>query len=250
MCGRFSQVFQEQDLMQISNALTTQGIADDHLLDLLSNTYATGKPSYNIAPTQHAMVIHSAFGLRKSVTQGHFGLIPSWAKDRSRSSSMINARSETVASKPAFRDVFRSRRCLLPIKGFYEWQRRSASSNRQPWYIQRCDDQPMFLAGVCDTWLDPEHGHCEVDSFALITVPANAFMSPIHHRMPVVIESPQIPLWFDTNTRPRDLDHLLSPAQSHILARHQVSTQVNSSANDGPDLIKPGTASTSQTLWG
>lgn len=235
--------------MQISDALTTPGVADDHLLDLLSNNYATGKPSYNIAPTQYAMVIHSAFGLRKSVTQGHFGLTPSWAKDRSRSSSMINARSETITAKPAYRDVFRSRRCLLPISGFYEWQRIPGTKSKQPWYIYRADSTPMLLAGVCDTWLDPEHGHCEVDSFSLITTSANEFISNIHHRMPIVIEPESINTWYDPTAEPRELQALLAPAHSGILAAHRISTKVNTPANNDSSLVKPDTNAVASSLW-
>ncbi|MBL4698230.1 MAG: SOS response-associated peptidase [Phycisphaerales bacterium] len=246
MCGRFAQVFQIDDLEHIERVVNQARSIDQNMLDLLTDNY---RPSYNIAPTQYATILHQPSQGRIGATQAHFGLISSWAKDRSRSSSMINARAETITAKPAYRDIYRSRRCLLPITGFYEWQKLT-SKIKQPWYIHRADESPMFLAGVCDTWLDPEHGHCEVDSFSLITTQANDFMSDIHHRMPVVVEPESISTWFDTISEPRELARLLVPASDGILSGHCVSSRVNSPANNDSSLIEPDTQSPPASLWG
>lgn len=247
MCGRFSQVFQTEDLEHLERMLQSAHSIDKGLLELLSENYS---PSYNTAPTRYATILHAPSTRRVGVTQAHFGLIPSWAKDRSRSSSMINARAETISAKPAFRDLYRSRRCLLPINGFYEWQRLTKNSAKQPWYIHRADQAPMLLAGVCDTWLDPEHGHCEVDSFALITTNANRFMSDIHHRMPIVIEPESINAWFDSNSEPRELSQLLSPAADGVLEAYRVSSRVNASSNNDETLIEPDSDIPPLSLWG
>ncbi|PCI07627.1 DUF159 family protein [bacterium] len=250
MCGRFAQTFQLEDLEHIERILNQGAGLDDQLIELFAANYT---PSYNTAPTQYATVIHSpgVDGKRRRIamTQAHFGLIPSWAKDRSRSSSMINARSETITAKPAYRDVYRSRRCLLPISGFYEWQKIPGTKSKQPWYIHRADDMPIFLAGVYDTWLDPEHGHCEVDSFSLITTAANEFISEIHHRMPVIIEPESINQWFDRTTEPRELRDLLTPAYPGILAAHRITTKVNTPANNNASLIAPDTNAVASSLW-
>ncbi len=245
MCGRFAQVFQIEDLEHIERILNQSMKIDESMLELLSNDYTK---SYNTAPTHYASIIHQP-SERLGVTQAHFGLIPSWAKDRSRSSSMINARSETIRSKPAYRDVFRSRRCVLPINGFYEWQR-VTRDNKQPWYIHRADETPMMLAGVCDTWLDPEHGHCEVDSFSLITTSANEFMDDIHHRMPIILEPESISSWFNRTIEPRELDKLLVPAASGVLTGFRVSQRVGSPEHNDEQLIEPDSDAGPATLWG
>lgn len=253
MCGRFAQVFQIEDLEHIERLLNKAMKLDDNLIELFAANYPSSKPAYkptfNIAPTQYATVLHPASNKHIGITQAHFGLIPSWSKDRSKSSSMINARCETITSKPAYRDLYRSRRCLLPINGFYEWQKLTPKS-KQPWHIHRADDEPMFLAGVWDTWLDSDHGHCEVDSFSLITTNANEFMGEIHHRMPVVVEPESIAKWFDSKAEPRELEILMSPANEGILAAHRVSSRVNSPANNDPTLIEPDSDPNPSTLWG
>lgn len=246
MCGRFAQVFQIEDLEHIERIINSALGVDQRMIEMFAANYS---PSYNIAPTQYATIIHSPAKDRLAVSRSHFGLIPSWAKDKARSASMINARSETIADKPAFRDLYRSRRCLLPINGFYEWQKLTSKS-KQPWYIHRADDEPIFLAGVCDTWLDPEHGHSEVDSFSLITTQANEFMADKHHRMPVILEPQAISRWFDRTSEPRELGELLCPSPDGILAAHRVSNRVNSPTNNDPTLIEPDSDTQPSTLWG
>lgn len=250
MCGRFAQVFQLEELEQIERVLNQATGIDQSLIELWSNDYSPAKPSYNIAPTQYATIIHAPSLSRIGLTQAHFGLIPPWAKDRSRSGSMINARSETIASKPAYRDPFRSGRCLLPINGFFEWQKTLNKNNKQPWYIHRGDGAPMFLAGIMSTWLDPEHGHCEVDSFSVITTEPNAAISEIHNRMPVVVEPESISTWFDPSAESRELKELLAPASEGVLAAHRVHQLVNSPSNNTPLIIKPDANAQAFSLWG
>jgi putative SOS response-associated peptidase YedK len=251
MCGRFAQVFQTQDLEQIERIMTQALGVDDSLIELWA---ANHQPTHNACPTQYATVLHQPSSGRIGATQAHFGLIPSWSKNRDRAGSMINARSETLSAKPAFRDLYRSRRCLIPISGFYEWQKvpgtPTKQSAKQPWYIRRADEHPMLIAGLWDTWLDPAHGHCEVDSFTIITTNANEFIADKHHRMPVILEPESISTWFDRTAEPRTLTTLLSPSPEGILSAHRVSTRVNSPKNNDLTLIEPTETDPGfDTLW-
>ena len=246
MCGRFAQVFARDDLEQIERLLKQHIGLDDDLIALFAENH---RPSYNIPPSAHATIIHTQ-NTKNPFTQAHFGLIPSWAKDRSRAATMNNARSETITQKISFRNLIRSSRCLVPINGFYEWQSKPGSSTKQPWYIRRADGCPMFLAGIWDTWLDPEHGHCEVDSFAIITTPANKMMSAIHHRMPAIIEPEDIRRWLDQSEHPKHTQSLLESAADGILSMHPVSTRVNSSAHDDAELIEEDNTLPPASLWG
>ncbi|MGV6813668.1 MAG: SOS response-associated peptidase [Phycisphaerales bacterium] len=246
MCGRFAQVFQLEDLDHIDRILKQAAGLDDDLIALFAENHC---PSYNIPPSAHATIIHTQ-NIRNPFTQAHFGLIPSWAKDRSRAASMNNARSETITKKVSFRNLIRSSRCLVPTTGFYEWQSKPGTTTKQPWYIYRADGCPMFLAGIWDTWFDPEHGHCEVESFAIITTQANEMVSSIHHRMPAIIEPEDSTIWLDQHENPKHAQSLLESAADGILSMHPVSTRVNSSANDSADLIEEDKTLPPASLWG
>ncbi|MDF1809281.1 MAG: SOS response-associated peptidase [Phycisphaerales bacterium] len=250
MCGRFAQVFQIEDLEHIERIINQALGIDKELIELFATNF---KPTYNASPTQYPTIISATDNHTNGmpiVTQAHFGLIPSWSKDRSRASSMINARSETIESKRSFASLFRSRRCILPVSGFFEWQRIPGEKTKQPWYIKRADSLPMMLAGIWDTWLDPEHGHSEVDSFSLITCDANDFMSDIHHRMPIILEPESISSWCDRTSEPRELADRLVSAPDGVLAAHRVSRKVNSAKNNDPSLIEPDLDTPPAGLWG
>ena len=246
MCGRFAQVFELLEIEHLERILKNALAVDQDLVELFSSNYTK---NYNAAPTQYATILAVESPTRLSATQAHFGLIPSWAKDRSRSGSMINARSETINEKPAYRNLFKSKRCVLPVNGFYEWQQVQGSKSKQPWFIHRADEQPMFLAGIWDTWLDPEHGQSEVDSFSLITTHANDFMMDIHHRMPIVLEPEALAAWFDRDAQPSELATQLNPASEGILSAYRVSTRVNSAQNNDPALIEPDSGASEATLF-
>lgn len=248
MCGRFVQVFDANALERLRELLIGAAYFDDELINALAQHHPR---SYNIAPTQHAAIIHADHDRQRVVPDpAHFGLIPSWAKERSVSAKMINARSETIWEKPAFRGLINSRRALLPINGFYEWQAIPAQKSKQPWYIHRADESPMLLACVWDTWLDPDHDGSPVDSFAIITTDANEQLADKHHRMPVILESESIDAWFDREREPRAVRDLLRPAPEGVLSMHRVSTRVNSPANNEATLTEPDSNAGPATLWG
>ena len=139
-------------------------------------------PRFNIAPTQDVTVVRAPSG-RRQAGQVQWGLVPSWARDESIGSKLINARAETVAEKPAFRAALRARRCLVLADGFFEWQ--PAGGRKQPWYFRARDGRPFAFAGLWERW-QPAGGEA-VESCAIITTEANDVVRPVHERMPVIL---------------------------------------------------------------
>jgi putative SOS response-associated peptidase YedK len=186
-------------------------------------------PRYNIAPMQEVVVVRSTDGVRR-LSVLRWGLIPAWAKDPSIASRMINARSETAASKPSFRDAMKKRRCIVPASGFYEW--RKEGTRKQPWYFRSRDPRrSLAIAAVWERWRDPE-GQL-VETCCLLTTGANAICAPVHDRMPVLLDPAGVERWLDASlTSADDLAELLTPAPEDRLGAHAVSTAVNSVRND------------------
>jgi len=196
-------------------------------------------PRFNIAPTQDAPVIaQDRAGRRMGVLR--WGLIPSWAKDRALGSRLINARSETVAEKPAFRTAFQRRRCLVPADGFFEWKRGekggAGEGTKVPFWIYRADRKPFLMAGLWEKW-EPGGG-APVVSFTILTTEAAPGIRGIHARMPLILPAEAYEAWLDPDSRPEDLLPLLRSSQGEIHA-HPVSTLVNSPRNDVPECIEP-----------
>ncbi|MBI4380286.1 MAG: SOS response-associated peptidase [candidate division NC10 bacterium] len=191
-------------------------------------------PRYNIAPT-HTVIVVNDDGSRH-LTPMQWGLIPSWAKDPAIGNRMINARGETVATKPAFRVALRKRRCLIPADGFYEWQ--PVGRRKQPVYITLKTREPFSFAGLWETWTSPEGE--EVKTCTIITTEANELLKPIHDRMPVILTREAEAVWLDpTSQDPAWLLPLLKPYPSEEMEIYQVSTRVNNPDRDGPECIKP-----------
>jgi putative SOS response-associated peptidase YedK len=160
-----------------------------------------------------------------------WGLIPSWAKDAKAGYKMINARVETIADTPAFRDPFRSRRCLILVDGFYEWTKRG--KEKSPFCFSMADDSIFAFAGIWDRWRNPEKKW--VETCSIITTSANALLSSIHDRMPVIVKPESYDLWLDPGFKKADdLLDLLKPFPADAMRHHRVSTRVNSVKNDDP----------------
>jgi putative SOS response-associated peptidase YedK len=175
-----------------------------------------------------------------------WGLVPSWAKDISIGSRMINARAETVSEKPAFRSAFTRRRCLLPADGYYEWQQPPAGTSgpKQPYFICRPDHRPLAFAGVYELWRDRAAARDDPDAWlwttAIITTSAPDELGEIHDRMPMVIDRASWTDWLDpANTDASDVRALLAPAAAGGLTSYPVSLAVNSVRNNGPGLVEP-----------
>lgn len=248
MCGRFTQYFDPGAFERLYEILIGGTGFDDDFIESLAACHAR---SYNTTPTQHAAIIHADHDrCRLTPRPAHFGLIPSWANERSVSSKMVQARSETIWEKPAYRGLIRSRRAVLPTNGFYEWQAIPTQKTKQPWYIHRADESPMLLACVWDTWLDPEHDGSPIDSFSIITTDANAQLEDKHHRMPVILEPESLATWFDRETPPRAVSDLLRPSPDGVLGMHRISTRVNAPSNNDAALIEPDSQAGPATLWG
>jgi putative SOS response-associated peptidase YedK len=194
------------------------------------------QPRYNIAPTQQVVVIRTYPDGTRHLDLLKWGLIPSWAKDPSIGSRMINARSETVDIKPAFRTALKHRRCIIPGNGFYEW--REVAGKKHPLYVKLKGNNLMIFAGLWDHWKTPE-GEV-IESCTILTTTTNDLIKHIHDRMPVILEPKDIDLWLDHQVAdPEQLKPLFKPYPSDLMEMYPVGDQVNSPRNDTSDLIKP-----------
>src|SRR5215212_12176855 len=219
MCGRFTQ---SQSIPWIAQEF---GIAEVSC-DL--------GPSYNIAPTQKVAVVVTD-GVKKLVPV-RWGLVPSWAKDISVGSKMINARAETITEKASYKNAFKKRRCLVVADGFYEWQ--NVGDSKRPVYIRLKSGKPFGFAGLYEVWHSPEDE--ELVSCAIITTEANELMRPIHERMPVIIPKVREDEWLNPATEDKALLlELLKPYPASEMEAYPVSKRVNSPQNNSADCIKP-----------
>ena len=219
MCGRFA-------LLASGPAIAEQfGVTIAH--DIV--------PRFNIAPTQPVAAVRLDRQGQRELTYFQWGLIPSWAKDPSMGSRLINARAETAAEKPSFRAAFKRRRCLLPASGFYEWQK--LNGGKQPTYIRPVGDALFGLAGLWEMWQDAEGSVLE--SCTILTTSPNELMEPIHNRMPVIIEPADYSMWLDPGDDPAHALHLLRPYPAQEMEAYAVSTAVNNPRNESPLNIQP-----------
>jgi putative SOS response-associated peptidase YedK len=204
---------------------------------------AAAPPRYNIAPTQPVIVVGDDG--HRYLTEMHWGLIPSWAKDRSVGNRLINARAETLAVKPAFRAALRQRRCLVVADGFYEWQ--AVGRGKQPFYVLLKGREPFGFAALWDTWTSPEGE--TIRSCAIVTTEANELLKPIHDRMPAILTRDAEAVWLDPTIQERSiLLSLLTPYPAEAMEVRPVSAWMNNPAHDSPACIEaappPGSPAT------
>ena|ERR1700722_6721161 len=194
-------------------------------------------PRYNIAPTQPVPVIRqNPKGSVKELSLMRWGLIPSWSEDSSSAAKMINARSETAATLPAFRDALKSRRCLIPADGFYEWQKNGKT--KQPYCFEIDGGEPFAFAGLWDRWKDP-NGQW-IKSCSVLTTTANALTSAVHDRMPVILDPDGYDLWLDPGmTDVATASDLLKSYDASQMKCYPVSIRINHVANDDEDCSRP-----------
>jgi putative SOS response-associated peptidase YedK len=194
-------------------------------------------PRFNIAPTQPVPVIrqHPKEPVRE-LSLMRWGLIPSWAKDSSVAASMINARSETAATKPAFRDALKSRRCLIPADGFYEWVRTAKA--KQPYCFEVNDGELFAFAGLWDRWKNPSGEW--VKTCSILTTTPNAVTSAVYDRMPVILDPDSYDLWLDPGmTNATAASELLKPYDARLMRCYPVSSRINHVANDDEECSVP-----------
>jgi putative SOS response-associated peptidase YedK len=219
VCGRFAFYSPAEAVSRLFAVDTTEDLA----------------PRYNIAPTQPVPVVRLDRDAVRRFCLLRWGLIPFWAKDPAIGNRMINARSETAASKPAFRQACRKRRCLILADGFYEWQK--AGSGKIPWYISARSGEPFAMAGLWESWQTDEDRPLE--TCTILTTAAGSSLDRIHHRMPVVLGGEGSRQWLDPEADPGQLERLAEEARRAPLTAVRVSRQVNNPANEGPDLVQP-----------
>jgi putative SOS response-associated peptidase YedK len=236
MCGRFTQKSERK-------IISLEFYIKDFLSDVLVN--------YNVAPSQDAGVIIHDDVYR--YVRYRWGLVPFWSRDTKIGNRMINARAETVAEKPSFRNAFAKRRCLVPADGFYEWKRENGF--KTPYYIYHATGKPMSFAGLWESWTpkaEKSEQHTESDlfsthvekppplnTFTIITTEANEKLKGLHDRMPVVITPAKRDVWLSPDTRPDQLEELLRPLPSEEIMFHEVSRMVNTPQNNSPECIEP-----------
>ena len=194
-------------------------------------------PRYNIAPSQPVPVIRqNPKEPRRELSLMRWGLIPSWAKDASVAARMINARSETAGTKPAFRDPLTNRRCLIPADGFYEWVR--TGKVKQPYCFEVNDGELFAFAGIWDHWRDPNNNI--VETCSILTTSPNALTSAVHDRMPVILDPDNYDIWLDPGMRDvATASEVLKPYLAQLMRCYPISTRINHVANDDEECSAP-----------
>ena len=215
MCGRYSLIKKKQELQKRFGVQVQMELF----------------PQYNIAPQQDVVIIRNTSP--GEITLARWGLLPHWARDETLGYKMINARAETVAERPSFRQLIRSQRCLIPADGFYEWQK--AGKQKQPFRVTLKDEGMFAMAGLWDVW---RNGEREITTCSIITTAANTLMLGIHERMPVILPPEDEKLWLE-NRSLEEVLALLKPFEALPLAAYPISTLVNSAAHNDPDIIRP-----------
>lgn len=233
MCGRFVSASPPDDIARYFGAEQPERRLEER---------------YNVAPTNEVYAVRAAGG-RRALVLLRWGLVPFWAKEPKVGARMINARAESVADKPAFRQALRRRRCLVPADGFYEWATVPGHRTKQPYYIHRPDGEPLAFAGLWERWRAPEADPEQpaLETCTILTCEANATMAPIHDRMPVLLPPTRWDQWLSPGSGDNgpddatlaELRGLLVPAPEHLLVAQPVTTAVNRVGNDGPALIEP-----------
>ncbi len=227
MCGRFAQVIKHDQLKKLTDELKLQQTSDQ--LEL----------NYNVAPSQTVVAIVAKADIRYL---GFFrwGLIPSWMKEIP-DKVLINVRSESILEKPSFKASFIRRRCLVPATGFYEWR----TSDKQPFFIHAVDNDLIYMAGIYDLWTGADGSY--VPSLGIITTDSNEIMKPIHHRMPLMLDSITWDAWLNpANQDPKLLNSLLVSNSDVNLSYYPVSKYVNSINNNSPECLQKAESAIAQ----
>jgi putative SOS response-associated peptidase YedK len=238
MCGRFvSTAGPDRIAAYFDTVIPTEAVAE-----------SLGE-NYNVAPTQDIYAVVADGDGTARVDAFHWGLIPSWAKDRKIASKMINARAETLAEKPSFKGLLKKKRCIIPMAGFYEWKpgveggpvNAKGTPLKQPMFIHRSDDELLSVAGLWTAWKDPDDAEGRwLHSATIVTTAANDTMREVHDRMPAILTPDRWAAWLDpANDDLSSLQRMLDGGPPELLAMHAVSTDVNNVRNNRADLLEP-----------
>jgi putative SOS response-associated peptidase YedK len=220
MCGRFTLTTKAEILADWFHVANVAALA----------------PRYNIPPSAQVLAVRQLPDNERELVALRWGLIPHWAKDPSVGNRLANARAESAAEKPSFRESFRRRRCLIPADGFYEWKR--AAGRKEPYYIRLRDGHPIGFAGLWDRWRNPDGE--PIESCTVLTTDANELVRALHDRMPVIVDPKDYAAWLDPNLQePGSLQHMLRPFRADQMIAFPVSRRVNDPRNEAPDCIEP-----------
>jgi putative SOS response-associated peptidase YedK len=239
MCGRYASSRKPEDLaeeFEIDRARVSETVAEPL------------PPDYNVAPTKPVYAVLDRPEAPRQLRVVTWGLVPFWAKEPKIGNRMINARVETLAEKPAYRQAFAKRRCILPADGYYEWyttQQRGKSGKplKQPFFIRPTDGSSLAMAGLYEIWRDPDKREDDPTRFlwtcTVITTRAEDELGQIHDRMPMIVERDKWAAWLDPESGTDTVRELLVPAAPGRLEAYPVSTSVNNVRNNGPELLEP-----------
>lgn len=220
MCGRFTSLLSPELLEHLFGVQAPQDYP----------------PRYNIAPTQRIWIIRETASNGCYLSMARWGLVPHWAKDLSIGNRMINARCETVHEKPAFRHAIRSRRCIVPASGFFEWTK--TPMGKIPHYITMRDGSPLTFAGIWDAWKAPDGA--AIESFSILTTTANSLIAKLHDRMPVILHPTEFDLWLDRSMNDHEkLKRLYQPYPTELLQEWEVTKVVNNASHESSATIDP-----------
>ena len=226
MCGRYAFLLPPEAMAQLFRVL---------------NDVVDYPPRYNITPTQPVITVLEREG-RRTAELFRWGFVPGWVKDPRDFPLLINARSESMADKPAFRDALRNTRCVVPASGYYEWRKRPDGS-RWPYYIANLDGSTMAFAGLYATWAGP-NGE-EIDTVCIVTTRPNPEVSAVYDRMPALLSGEAVDAWLNTrDVEARDALELIVPAPAGSIGLHPVTRAVNKADDEGPELITPAVEET------
>jgi putative SOS response-associated peptidase YedK len=221
MCGRYALLLPPEAMAELFRTL-------NELVDY--------PPRYNIAPTQPVLTVLEREG-RRTAELFRWGFVPSWVRDPREFALLINARGDTMAEKPSFRDALRNSRCVVPASGYYEWKKRP-DGTRWPYYITQANGETMAFAGLYSTWAGP-NGE-EVDTVCIVTTQPNPEVSTIYDRMPALLHGDAVDGWLNTrDVESHDAIRLIAPPPAGSMVFHPVSRAVNKAEADGPELIAP-----------
>ncbi len=245
MCGRFT-LFSKLDLIKILyDYMDENGVDRDGPLPEEWDEIVRKRQSYNIAPSQEALVVREHDG-QPQFASLKWGLVPHWSKDLKPARKPINARAETAPESGMFCGAYKSRRCLVPTTGFYEWQKLDAKT-KQPHFIRLKDERPFCFAGLWERWGE---GGDHLETFTIITTTPNELMAPIHNRMPVILKPGDWAQWLDHSTDNREaLSELMAPYPAGEMEAYPVSAMVNSPRNNRPECALPIEAVEDDTLF-
>lgn len=238
MCGRYVSRTEKQ---RIAETFHAKIVPEDYDPDFVPDSEYIDKPDYNVAPqTRQPVVRRSRDTGQRELARLRWGLVPFWAKDTKIAYSTINARAESLASSPTYREALKHRRCLVPADAFYEW-RQIDKKTKQPYAIALADDQMMAFAGLWERWKDQKTGQA-LETFTIITTDPNELMEPFHNRMPAILSPKDFDRWLGTaefETQPLLPLDLLKPYPVEKMKAWKVGSNVGNTRNNSPELLKP-----------